>query len=306
MWTSFTTISGKFRLSPKDKCNTDIIYKGIMYLSLDCGIIWSYVGDKYPQIGTWIWCFEDSNQIISYINSLWEYGIIPIMYSEGVDMELVDKILSYFIIPPPTIIGLTLEALHQIIMDSWIINTREVSLSRLSIPHMGYKIIPDPHIYKIGPHTNIEAKHNITDIKLQSKPLNIAPHLLILMGQPGCDIYDICKFYINNGWIIINEAKAGCIRRSTCSSVATKFGDLIAKIGISIKGVIIACPNPKQSQRNIYIQIAKNANIPYKVGWITKPGWFNYRKKQIIPELLTIYTSNLELPNMSENAFRLI
>ena len=313
MWTSFISKHGMFRL-PKPIPHPE--YIGLVYFSLDCGIIWNYLGGKYPTTEVWTWCMSDFSKIVNYIDELWSHKLIPVFYGEGTKSDLADKVISYFKIPPPTFLGLKLEHVNHAIISSWnlpepIDTTLSQAIQQYLIPDCGLKLKRNPYIYRFGPQSTIGTTCTLEDINFD--PLasfdSDKPQLLILMGQQGSGKSTIANRLGSRGWHIIDEKQAREIRTALPQSrVVRNLKNLVVGIGTSIPGVVIDCSNPRSEHRQLYINMAKQLNINYAVGWVTRPGWF-YNSTRIIrspDEALNVYAANLECPSLNEAGFRIV
>ena len=117
MWSAFKSVKGEYLV--KDIPNMH--FKGIVYMSLDCGVTWNYLGQKYPTPEVWTWCTSDTVRIINYINkSLFEGGFLPVFYTMGASKEYAEKVCSYLEFQPPVFVKTPPETIHGLIMKSWL------------------------------------------------------------------------------------------------------------------------------------------------------------------------------------------
>ena len=287
-------------------------YTGIVYFCLDFGLVWSSIGEKVPDINTYVWCVKNKNDMINYINKLWDINLVPIFYGEKIKLDVVDEILSNFTIQPPTFVGISIETLHNLISKSWTFNQIDnINVDQTTIPNCNIILSDILSIYRFGPHSLIGVEAKIENIGFD--PLynfNYEKIILILVGQQGSGKSTIAKKLEEKGWYIINEKDAASIRRASESSkskIMDQFRTLLSNIN-NFKGIVIDSTNGKSSHRKIYINEAKKLNVGYIVGWITRPGWYfnNQRDIKIPPQALSLYTKNFEIPKEDENVIRLV
>lgn len=297
MWSIIDNNFAKMRF----ETTLETLFVGIVYMSLDCGITWDSGGRKYPSHSSWKWCHPDKTVILNYIDKLLSHKILPILYSEGANIDVIEKIIEPLNFKPPVFIQLKLENIHLFVTSNTFSKYYKVECT-------------DAQIYHIGPPAAIGKTY--TNENLGFDPLNTfdwkTPHLLILVGQPGSGKSVISTRLNEKGWYIVDERYALSIQRSIDikdSKVITKFKSLLSNIGKDptlpgYYGVIIDSSNPQKIQRQCYINMAISENIEYKVGWITRPGY--YYNDQIPSEVLDSYSVNFEHPIAPENWFRLV
>lgn len=309
MWSDFKYINGKSYIQGLP----GYTFKGIMYMSLDCGITWNYLGEEYPTSDIWTWCSGNVESVVNYIsNSLLEGGYLPIFYSVGADEAFIEKILSYFKVPPPCFIGVMPDLIHGLIVKSWLKGDKTL---KDELPPLKCDFdIKNMLYYNIGP------KFPLVDELIQDKSLhdlNIAhdisyidkPCLIVLVGQQGSGKSTVAKRFGDKGWVVIDEMYVNNIKRK--GSNITPLINLISNIGdkgVGSKGVVIDAPNPKESDRKFFTDIAISKNKDYIVGWITRPGYyFDSRTSVSAPiNVLETYSNELEPPSYKRNGVRMI
>jgi len=266
----------------------NVIYTGIVYLSLDWGIAWNYKGYKFPTAKCWTWCTNDQKIIIDYISKLKSMGLLPVLYSYGVDIDFIKIIESFFTTVPIIEVGESLEIIHAKIIKKY--------NSSLTIGHK---------VYRIGPPSTIGIYQSLEDIKIDpSNTFNkVPPQLLILMGQTGSGKSRFCSRLQQEGWLVIDEHLADQIKRlaKTDSKVIRDFELSLTKH----THIVIDSDNPRLADRQVFIDLATKYNIKYVIGWITRPSYYYYFGNSLVPEeVLQNYALNLEDPG--DNGFRLI
>lgn len=320
MWSSPSAFAGLVRLGTGEKVyQAASPYKGIVYMSLDCGIAWNYLGGKYPTLQTWTWCVSDPKQITNYIDGLWANGLLPVFYTAGAKPDVIEKMVSYLKYDPPVFVSMPLEMVNPLITSSWSEGTKSVISSNPLLPKIGITVVDAPHLYRIGPKSSIGCLYTLENLGFDPlETFNVAePQLLILVGQPGCGKSTIAGRLAERGWYVIDENKAASIRRASTSArskIFSNFKDLIAGIGRPDTtmpgklGVVIDCTNPQFQQRRIYASVAEAVGVKYIVGWVTRPGYYyNAEREHEIKEIaLRTYAASLEQPSSAERAFRLV
>lgn len=312
MWSTFRSIKGEFYI----KEIPETTFKGIVYMSLDCGITWNYLGKTTPTSEVWTWCSSDTKRIVNYIrNTLFANGFLPIFYTREASKEFIAKVWSYIGFSPPSFIGISPDLMHGLISKSWI--GKKNDLIEV-LPPFGGKFTDNCFFYNIGP---IFPKVNDEVINYKAKELDLAeqyeviingpPSLIILMGQQGSGKSTIAAEFAAKDWTIIDEKEAGKIKRNKSNKV--RFNELVKNIGnptggIGSRGVIIDSTNPKKENRDLFASFAIAAGKPYKVGWVTRPGFFSNELRDVSVPLpaLYIYSKNLEPPTEQEHGVRLV
>lgn len=321
MWS--TSNSSSFKLPTKDEIanlyEDGIIpkFRGLIYLSLDFGLIWNPNGKKYPTddpygVG-WVWCSPDCNYMIDYITLLWKSKIIPVLYASNITISLAAKILKEFKIHPPIFLNINLDTLNRSITSQWL-NNSEMIIGTLPIGNCGLKLEPDFITYRLGPDSSIGNNVKLEDIGLD--PIRFfhdikTPTMILLMGQYGCGKTIISKRLTEKGWYVIDEREAAAIRIGSTrknSNIVNKFINTLQSLKTSLyKGIIIDCSNYLKKDRMIFESLANKQEIPYCIKWITRPGHFYNDKRQIkvIDTMLNIYSEKLEIPE-EEKCERLV
>jgi predicted kinase len=289
-------------------------FKGIVYMSLDCGITWNYLGKKYPTPEIWTWCSGNVDTVTDYIkNVLLKSGFLPIFYTTGSDEIFVEKILSHFEIHPPCFIGMMPDLIHGLILKSWLGYDNKLKDTLIDLD---CKFETESFIY-----CNIGPKFPKVKEKIQDKTaadLNIGhpneyidgpPLLIILVGQQGSGKSTVAKQFSDKGWVIIDEMYINNAKRK--DRYSNSLQELINNIGckgVGSKGVVIDAPNPKESDRKFLIDMALKASKKYIVGWVTRPGYyFNINTSVSAPvNVLESYVQDLETPLLKENGVRMV
>ena len=278
-------------------------FSGIVYLSIDFGLIWSKNGTKYPFPGDWVWCTPKPKCIINYVDKLWSSGFVPVLYGVKASEQLADEVLAHFKVPPPIFIGIELDSLHSLITESWIEKTNKVYNLGISFSSN------DPRVYRMGPDSKIGTNVELRDIgidwkdKIDSITNEIkVPYMLLLVGQPGAGKTTIANELRKDEWIVIDEKEANSIRRSSkypSSGVMARFLSVLDTLTESkLRGIVIDATNASKCQREVFITIAKEKKIPYRCGFISRPGYFWNLKRQLpVPEIVyRIYNQNFVEP----------
>lgn len=278
-------------------------YKGIVYLSLDCGITWNYLGHKYPTTEVWTWCSSNSDLIVNYIeNTLIDKGYLPILYTYGASKEYVSKIIKYFSKELIYFTGLKIEEIHKIITNQWI-NKKVKELcfeSNVKFFNIGQK----NNIVNI---TNCSATDLNIGIEVEKIICNY-PQLIIIVGQPGSGKSTLADRFAKKGWLILDEKMSNmCMRLPNCK-FSKNLQNHIKNIGVpgtlSEKGIIIDASNPKKEHRNFYKDQANKLGVECSVGWVTRPGYYSGEDFNDISKKM--YTETLDVPSYNEKSFRFI
>jgi hypothetical protein len=309
MWSSFHSLKGEFliRELPASTC------KGIVYISLDFGIAWNYLGGKLPTADVWTWCSVDTEKVTTYVDkTLVESGFFPIFYTQTTSKEYANRLCSHFTTKPPVFIGINLDLVHQLIIGSWAGLPSSI-LERL--PPINTKFEDKLTFFNVGPENPSFINYTADDLNIgvKNKELLVkTPQLLVLMGQPGSGKTTTAKYFLDNGWIVIDEKTAQKMRRSTTGKDSRNFYNLVSQIGvpgsISQSGVVVDCTNPKKETRDFYIEFAKKAGKSFVIGWITRPGfYFNQLRPVSVPmQALYYYAKHLEPPTSQDMGVRLV
>ena len=117
--------------------------------------------------------------------------------------------------------------------------------------------------------------------------------LLILVGQQGSGKTSVAKLL--PGWMIINEAEAGSIKRGLrLNRILDAFEQL--KRG-KLPGIVVDASNPKPEEREKFVELAQLHSVAWEVGWIARPGYCD-KRAQAIPRLaLEMYAKNFVRPD---------
>jgi hypothetical protein len=317
MWKSLLFSDGSIKLLD-NYSQVESISVGIVYFCLDFGLIWNPQGSKHPTIDDWVWCFENHQLIIEYIDNLWSHNFIPIFYGVNIKPDLADEILSHFKIKPPTFLRTSLENVHQIITTSWI--SGENKIIHDGLPLCGITLKKEFNAYHLGPPTKICNQIELETLigagyfcNLEKLVLTSTPSLLIFTGQSGSGKSKLAEKFKNSGWYVMNDKESNKIKRAVSkvdSKVNINFRKLLKNIrdGKEFKGIIIDNCNPTKVERQIFSSFCEDLDLLYHVGWITRPGYY-YNKNKVIPaplEFLDLYSKTFEIPDELENVVRLI
>lgn len=306
MWSSVSVGFGRFEPKRSEKIN----FKGVVFMSLDSGIAWSIVGERYPSSKKWTWCVSDSSLIISYIDQLWDNNLLPILHSQNAEIDVINEMLSEFKTLPPTFTGVNLNALRCLVFNSW---SEQRMLSLCNLPSIGYIIDKNPSIHQIGTsEPTLGPNLSMLNILHLDILRDIKEHqLLVLVGQEGSGRSDVLLRLEALGWYVFNSKQSAEIERALPNSERiSRLKDLIANIGkessLTRFGFVVDTSNPTHKNRSFYMRIAKECKVKASVGWITYPGYFTKDYIKVPDFVLKNYTETLEIPSSEENVIRII
>lgn len=281
-------------------------FKSIIYFSLDLGIIWSPKGYEYP-IKDWVWCSQYNNFIVDYIQILYNNNILPVFYGNKIKYEIVLQVYDCFVnkLAPLIFLGMPLEILNLELLHK----TNKYT----SIEYIKFENTIENGIYRLGPWSsvgiNLDYEHiGINQDRIIDK-IN-KQTILILMGQSLSGKTYLANKMSKKGWCHIKSSIVAQIQNSF-----TRNSKIIQDLIILIKslkqeksfykGIVIDAENAKYSERKIFEDLAKEYDVDYIVGIITKPGYIYNEPSKKLNIILENYSKNLELPE-NENNVRLI
>jgi hypothetical protein len=279
--------------------------------NLTDGIVWNPAGKihlyKNYDVG-WTWSSSDPKTMISYINSLWKSNIIPIFYSEikfDDYYSIIEDIISRLDFDPLIFLSTTPENIGNIITNCWINSSDNSTFNKLD----KFPKIIKSYIYTI-PKYNVKISkivgYDLRDLNIDtSMSLKDFKGLIILMGQQGSGKSTLASNYQKLGYKIISSNNASSLRRGIGIEIfITQLNCVTDKI---IPGIIIDACNPSRKCREIFITIAKYLQIPYVIGWLTRPG-YRWNNDRLLPTPITVlelYANKFEPPN-NETCVRLL
>jgi predicted kinase len=260
---------------------------GVVYLSLDWGIAWSYKGAKYPTVDCWAWATSNPLVILNYIDKLRKNGLLPVLYSYGANQAFIKLIESFFIEKPIIKVAQSLELIHQEISKEYNFHENK--------------------IYRIGPPSTVGYYQSLEDIGID--PLNnfdtSIKQILIIMGQTGSGKTRITNRLKEQGWYVVDERQGDqIVRLSKINSQVIKDFETLVR---THPRLVIDSENARASDRQVFIDIAVKYGIKYLVGWVSRPSSYHYSKSPPVPEeVLQNFTNRLEIPTIENGGFRLL
>lgn len=264
--------------------HTNLSFDHVLILSIDNGIAWNPYGKKSPRAGEWVFCNPETT--VPYIKFLQENGYYCILHSNDKGSKsAIEEIEQIFL--SCAIVGISMNALFEIIASNWVLNNGLTRPSRLS---NNFDIISIPRIGSF-PGFEIDEIPNLRWDAIKYLP-NIRPLLIIMMGQPGSGKTTFSMKLQEKGFIIINEKIAGSLRRGQIKETK-KF-----LIALKTSGLVIDSTNPDHKSRRIYANLASQIGIQTLICWCTRPGFrFNNMRDHKVPDVaLYSYESNFENP----------
>jgi hypothetical protein len=305
-----TASNALFRHPVRTPFKDSTIHKEIttfLLCSLNDGVVWNPEGKKHPckHYGTgWVWASADSKVMITYINSLWNNNIVPILYSENKFdnyVEIIDEILSMLDYDPLIFLDTTPEQIKELLIDLSTDSNSPVKnkeSSKFIIKLDEFPPIVKCQVYTIPKCEKSEiVGYDLLDINVDSRmALKEFKGLIILMGQQGSGKSTVAFEYRRIGYNVVTEVEALSLFRGI--GVDRFIDDLKSIKESKIKGVVIDATNPSKVYRDFYARLAKGAGVESTIGWLTRPGWRWNNKRQIpITQVaLTIYTHKFEAP----------
>jgi hypothetical protein len=236
-------------------------------------------------------------------------GYLPILYTLGGSENFVEKVCKYLSFQPPCFIGLKLDTIHKIIVDSWINKIYEPLL-----PSINSEFEDCIKYYNLGTSSSLDddifnCNANDLNIGININKYYKTPKLIILVGQPGSGKSCIASKFAKNGWFVIKEKESiKYMRSGNVSTLYTLISQIGEKSGVGKFGVIVDAANCLKKDRDFYIELAKKAKKKYIVGWVTRPGYFYNNKKavKVSDIMLDKYSTLLEPLTKDENGVRFV